>query len=310
MADHVNPTAIVASDEYAFVTSEVACAATAFLVWDTLINLDREVEYIWSGPNSWVKWTFLLIRHIPYLIQGSVLTLVALSGHVWQPRQCRAWIIYQLVAIEALIIAVEVVLIVRIYAMYSRNRAVLLLVLTLFCAEIGAMCTVLAISIPKITFTTQCLITSTPALFPTYWTISLAFETSLFTLTLIKFMNNVVRTQLSRQSILFVLMRDGTWAYAIIFAVMLLNTLMYQIERNTLAGICYFWEIAVMSFAGSHVLLNLRQLAVEPRDSVYEGSSADGFSPARTRRLSAMRFARENTDITLVEMQSLPRVEY
>ncbi|KAI0674409.1 hypothetical protein C8Q78DRAFT_1151252 [Trametes maxima] len=292
------------------VTSAVACAATAFLVWDALINLDQEVEYIWSGPNSWVKWTFLLIRHIPYLIQGSVLTLVALSGHVWQPRECRAWIIYQLVAIEALIIAVEVVLIVRIYAMYSRNRVVLSLVLVLFCAEIGAMCTILAISIPQITFTTQCLITSTPTLFPTYWTISLAFETSLFTLTLVKFMNNMVRTQLRQQSILFVLMRDGTWAYAIIFgeSVMLLNSVMYQVERNTLAGVCYFWEIAVMSFAGSHVLLNLRRLAVEPRDSLYEGSSADDYSPAR-RRLSAMRFAREHTDITLVEMQSFPHTE-
>ncbi len=28
----------------AVVTSDLACAATAFLVWDTLINLDEEVR--------------------------------------------------------------------------------------------------------------------------------------------------------------------------------------------------------------------------------------------------------------------------
>lgn len=123
--------------------------------------------------------------------------------------------------------------------MYNRDRVVLVLILVLFVAEVASMWTILVISIPQITFSPQCLITSTPRLFSAYWyvasqlrspaspyptdmlghrTISLAFETTLFALTLLRFVNNAVVTQfLQRRSILFLLVRDGTWAYAIIF---------------------------------------------------------------------------------------------
>ncbi|KAI0372049.1 hypothetical protein BV20DRAFT_139974 [Pilatotrama ljubarskyi] len=294
-----------ALNRYGIVTSEMACAATAFLVWDTLISLAEEAEYIWSGPSGWAKWIFLLIRHVPYLVQGTVLTLVAIPGHVWDSLACTAWITYQLAAIEALTIVVEIVLIIRVYAMYNRDRVVLALILMLFAGEIAAMCTILALSIPEITFNSQCVITSTPKAFPTYWIVSLAFETMLFLLTLIKFLDTVVITQLRRQSVLFTLMRDGTWAYAVIFAVMLLNTLMYQIEHNALAGVCYFWEISVMSFAGSHVLLNLRRLALEPRDSLYDAASLTVHYSSRPAR-SEMRFVGDVEDMTLAEMRRLP----
>ena len=47
----------------------------------------------------------------------------------------------------------------------------------------------------------------------------LAFETTLFALTLYKFITSVSERSVlgRRNSIMFVLMRDGTWAYAIIF---------------------------------------------------------------------------------------------
>ncbi|OJT01715.1 hypothetical protein TRAPUB_7771 [Trametes pubescens] len=141
-----------ASARYGIVTSEVACAATALLVWDALTNLDQE-------PG--------LIRLT--VIARAALTLVATAGHIWEKWECRAWIAFQLVGIEVLTIVVEVVLMVRVYAMYNRDRAVLALIVVLFVAEVAAMWTILAISIPQITFTPQCLITSTPKLFPAYW---------------------------------------------------------------------------------------------------------------------------------------------
>ncbi len=86
----------------------------------------------------------------------------------------------------------------------------------------------------------------------------MAFETTLFLLTLYKFFSVLEIMKFHRQPIIVTLVRDGTWAYAIIFgtslapgprprewmlithqAIMLLNTLMYELEKNTLAGICY-----------------------------------------------------------------------
>ncbi|OBZ78058.1 hypothetical protein A0H81_02321 [Grifola frondosa] len=292
-------------DPYADVTFEVACAATAFLIYDTAIHLSDEVEYIWQGPGGWIKWAYVFIRHLPYLVQGTILTLVGASknGHTWSSAQCRDWIIYQLTLMEALTLAVEIVLIARIYAMYHRNKVVLGIVSVLFVAEVVAMITVLAICIPKISFNSHCIIVSTPTIFSSYWTCSLAFETILFALTLVKLFRSVTCV-LGRHSIVFVLVRDGTWAYAIIFAIMLLNTMMYQLVKNTLAGVCFFWELAIMSFAGSHVLLNLRKLALEPHGmSIGTSFWADDellhFSPPPSR------FELGNTGAAVIELQNM-----
>ena len=53
--------------------------------------------------------------------------------------------------------------------MFNRHRLVIMAVYVLFAAEVAAMCTVLAIAVPQIEFTSGCLITSTPKLFPSYW---------------------------------------------------------------------------------------------------------------------------------------------
>ncbi len=46
---------------------------------------------------------------------------------------------------------------------------------------------------------------------------ALAFETTLFTLTLIKVLSWLLSIGLHRQSVVVVLARDGAWAYAVIF---------------------------------------------------------------------------------------------
>ncbi|KAH9942834.1 hypothetical protein B0H21DRAFT_749642 [Amylocystis lapponica] len=297
---------------YATVTFEVAVSATCFLVWDTVINLSDEVEFIWQARRSWIKWTYVFVRHFPYLAQGSILTLIAASytGQTWTSTQCRDWIIYQLTAMEALTVAVEAVLIIRVYAMYNRSPIILAIILFLFLAEVTAMVAVLALTIPKMTFTAQCIITSTPTIFTSYWLFSLAFETILFGLTLVKFFGSVSR-YLGRHSVFFVLVRDGTWAFAIIFVIMLLNTLMYHLVKNPSAGICFFWELSVMSFAGSHVLLNLRRLSFSsnrPSTTLRTNDSLHFSSrPAHTTGICVETELSVLNDATAMELQTVAR---
>lgn len=45
---------------------------------------------------------------------------------------------------------------------------------------------------------------------------------------------------------------DGTWAYALIFVVMLINMMLYKYVHSTLTGICYTYVttlLALLSFA-------------------------------------------------------------
>ena len=96
------------------------------------------------------------------------------------------------------------------------------------------MVTMLALALPKMRFSINCLVSGTPGIFMAFWYVtclscllyskpnvlrrlsSLVFETFLFVLTLYAFFQNVKR-EYGKHSILFVFIRDGTWAFAIIF---------------------------------------------------------------------------------------------
>lgn len=98
--------------------------------------------------------------------------------------------------------------------------------------------------------------------------ISLAFETVLFVLTIVKFVD-AVKQGWGKGPIMQQFVTDGTWAYTLIFVVMLVNMMLYKYVHSTLTGICYTyvftnlipppcrayltspgrWLLVVMSFA-------------------------------------------------------------
>ena len=102
-----------------------------------------------------------------------------------------------------------------VYVLYNENKAVLSSMLVFFTLEVGVMIFTLAMVLPKLTLTPECLITSAPGIFMAYWLSSLAFEAFLFALTVSKFVHSVSRDR--AQSVLFLFMRDGTWAFVMIF---------------------------------------------------------------------------------------------
>ncbi|KAI0923787.1 hypothetical protein AcW1_006652 [Taiwanofungus camphoratus] len=214
-----------------------------------------------------MNWVYAFVRHFPYVVQLIMISVTkAHTGVAWSAAGCHSWIVFQVAAMECVTVAVEIVLISRVYAMYNCNRAILTVLLLLFLAEIIAMIAIIVYSVPRASFITRwCLTTHAPNIFTLYWFISLAFESVLFAMTLVKLCSSISighsRRRSNHSSILFVLLRDGTWAFAVIFAVMLLNALMFRLVDNPLAGICFFWELSLFSSAGSHVLLNLRRLA-------------------------------------------------
>jgi len=81
-----------------------------------------------------MKWAYVFIRHFPYLAEGVILTVTgkSLLGRAWHQEQCRDWIIFQFAVNAVLTFVVETVLIVRIYAIYNRNKALAAVLLLLF----------------------------------------------------------------------------------------------------------------------------------------------------------------------------------
>lgn len=237
-----------------------AIAAIVWMIWDTIINWEDEVRYLWRGHARWVQWMYAFIRYAPIIHGGYVLSHYNTTGN--PPARCRAYIAYELSFLELLTIAVEIILVIRVFVLYKQNRILKAAIIAAFVAEIICMMVLVSFVIKGQTFTDDCIAATSPRIFIAYWLSSLAFETFLFVLTLAKCSRGSFRARrvARTRSVLFLFLRDGTWAFALIFVAMLLNTLMYQLNNTPRAGIGYYWELAVLSYAGSHVILNIRRL--------------------------------------------------
>lgn len=285
------------------VTYATACA-TAWLAWDAAVHFDLEIECIWRRPRSWVKCAYAFIRYTPILHGGALFTLDT-HAH-FSNAGCKGWVYEQLIFVELLTFVVETVLVMRLYVLYNQNKWILWAIILAFVAEVTVMIVCLSVVLPQMTFSPDCLVAHAPSLFMSYWLSSLAFETFLFVLTLIKFFQSISR---SRKSILYTFVRDGTWAFALIFVAMLLNMLMYKLNKTPLVGMGYGWAFAAMSFAGSHVLLNLRRLGLE---EVHNGTmtlSALNFDTTSRQRTATHRAPYDTINLGTLDLKELSAQE-
>ncbi|CAL1708700.1 unnamed protein product [Somion occarium] len=240
-------------------------AALAFLFWDMLINLSDEIEYIWRARNTWVKWAYLYVRHFPILGIASIMVLntgVSVAER-FTPRQCTGWLVVQGCTLLSVVLLVDAILILRIYVLFARNRALLVTLVIAFAIETSStiICSVLAV--PRMTVGSECLILKAPIVYTGNWLASMGMQTILFILTCYRFYTSVDR-RLGTRSILRILIRDGIWAFAFIFVVALTNVLLLRLQQSIISGICFVWAIVAFSFAGSHLRLNVVKEPVHP----------------------------------------------
>ncbi|KAK7690339.1 hypothetical protein QCA50_006996 [Cerrena zonata] len=244
-------------------TQWVSVSAVCFVVYDVLINLGDEIELIWGVPWTWVNWAYLYIRHFGMLSLASLLFLSTNdhNKHGFSHAVCRGFIVYECFLTLSLIFVVECVLMIRIYAIFGQNRR-LLRVLSLFLAcETVVAAVGQGYTSARTVFDLQlgCVATLAPTLFIASWIAPLSFQTVLFALTMWKFLGTIMR-KTPKDTVVFMLLRDGIWAYALMFGVLLLNMLMFQLKNSPLAPLCFKWALSIISFCGSHVLLNMRRL--------------------------------------------------
>ncbi|TBU43452.1 hypothetical protein BD309DRAFT_960631 [Dichomitus squalens] len=284
--------------------SEVACVA--LLTWDVVITLSDEVELIWKRRWTAAKVMYLIARYLPWLVQLALLAINVngTTGLSFTSGQCAAWQIVQGTLLQAIVTSVDVILIIRVYALYHRNRILLIGLGSLFSAEVASLCYILVKVTPRLTYNDECYVVSSPSIFQYYWVVSLAFETLLFTLTIGKFLDGV-RQGWGRAVMVQQFVADGTWAYALIFLTMLVNMMFYKYVHSELTGICYTWLLVVLSFAGSRLVLNPRVRAAPPDVDLQSDIELASISTQRRRSV----FTGEVISLTLEHAPRSPASE-
>ncbi|KDR74607.1 hypothetical protein GALMADRAFT_558548 [Galerina marginata CBS 339.88] len=120
---HDEVLALANSDQF---SRKCACiAGLAFLTWDTVSNFDKEYIFVFNPPSR-VKFLYLFARYfgIGSQIFSVFYTTRHLSTTPIPSETCRRWFYFQIITIMALQTSVEVILILRVYALYRKSTLV------------------------------------------------------------------------------------------------------------------------------------------------------------------------------------------
>ncbi|KAJ7585646.1 hypothetical protein C8J56DRAFT_125657 [Mycena floridula] len=243
-------------------------AALALLFYDILLSFDEEVQLIWPKPRSLTKFLYFFIRYVPLVVQISVLfvgTELSPQFH-FTPHACFIWEAYQGAATICITVAVDYILILRLFALYFDNRCVRWVIKVGYGLEIVGMAVGLGLAVPGIRFDEICLTNFVPSTIIIYGGSSVLFQALIFALTLYKFLTEI-RHGWGSNDVVGLLMRDGTWAFFLLFFLLVGQASLALLKNKALASVLFGWSLSGLSFSGYRILLNLNKLSAPPNST-------------------------------------------
>lgn len=246
-------------------------AATSIIIFDHLLTFDGEVEHIWNASWSAGKVVYLINRY--YTLASVVMNTYGFYRVHLTNEFCLHFLRWQgWTGLVSCLIS-EVILQMRIYAMYSLDRKVLAFMTISFAASIAISgwimgttlinMTPLAVHVPGGMF---CMPVGISSHFYTLWIPMLLFELLLCTLALARgfstFVSNgsLIRTG---QRLVVVLFRDSVIYFVVICATYMTCLLLWLLAPVTLLEVPITFTVAVSCVLGNRIILNVRELRAD-----------------------------------------------
>ncbi|TEB18373.1 hypothetical protein FA13DRAFT_1746048 [Coprinellus micaceus] len=200
---------------------------------------------------------------------------------------CYIWNVYQTLASLLIVASVDYVLILRVFALYPRNRFVRYLLQLVYLLEIITISVAVGLAVPGLEYDELCVVVSAPVTFLVAAGAPIAFQTLLFGFTIWKFIV-ALKSGWGNIPIMRLLVRDGTWAFILLFVILVSEALLYGFSTDAFSGVLYGWLNTTFSFCGYRILLNLNDLNVsqsrrpssvtDPTNANIEFTTNFGFS--------------------------------
>ncbi|KAF7296148.1 hypothetical protein MKEN_01430100 [Mycena kentingensis (nom. inval.)] len=252
-------------------------AGTAALVWEHLITIDQEVQYIWPKPKtSWVKNVYLFLRYFSLAVQltNRVLAEMVYSDRHLSLNTLRGYYASLVVIGHACMSCVELVMYMRVYALYHRSRAIAHLFVGLWIAETIVVFIGLAVTLPRLsaTFEKERFVTNAPGSFAYLAISTLVSQFIILVLTFAKYK----RGEWQGTTLGSLLMRDGTIVY-VIFFMSTITAAIYSLQSYAFGMAEFSWLLTIISTVGCRLILNMQRLAESsrPRESSYTTTSME-----------------------------------
>ncbi|TBU52832.1 hypothetical protein BD310DRAFT_831342 [Dichomitus squalens] len=302
---------------------ESRAGALALLVYDHLVTLDLEAELVWTqSKRSRVVWLYIFNRFFPL---------------VW--LVCIIYLSVDDFVILVSTLAVQIILQLRVYALYDKGRRVRLFLVCCWLAEVTVMAILIGITmanisgkcrwcspqaraqplmlvladLPVVSTPTGCYYSGIFSISALFWLPALVYEPILCLMVLWQawdqdwtswFRRAVDRSGTSvrlHQGRLFkVLARDSLIYFVAIFIELIINTVIWS-HYNRYINIVVPWAGVLPSILGSRLLLSMREAIRFSEQYGPHATAITNLAEDRTAASSTMWFA------TVDQMTIIPR---
>ncbi|KAJ8079849.1 hypothetical protein PM082_016674 [Marasmius tenuissimus] len=210
-----------------------------------------------SNRRKWtlVKFNFFFIRYVPLLVQMASYLLRVVGTELtpelhFTNHDCFVWQVCQAVVSLCVVISCDFILLSRIRAFYFHNPHIRNLIYACYSLEIISMIVGLALALPGIRYDENCMAVSVPLGLLVYGGGTIFFQTLLFALTAYKFFKGL-REGWGEIPTVSLIMRDGTWAFFLLFGEDPSPILRHQIVADKISfsailvhpeGLCICWD--------------------------------------------------------------------
>lgn len=252
-------------------------AAYTVLVWELLTQFENEVHWIWTiSWASWIKWNYIIGRYGALAIQGIYLYRHIYSQHhPYSPSECLVWSTFRTIVVSLFSASVQVTLLVRVCALYDREKQIRLSLRLLHIATV-----LLSIGIwtylacQPIGFNGDCSFVDSET---GRWAVLTVTTATLMRdlILVVALAGKMVR--LSRlphaPPIFHLVMRDGVWTFMVVTVTLAIaQGFIYSGEFRS-SDITLDWVVAAYSFASTRLILNVGKFKSERQTGLNSQAS-------------------------------------
>ncbi|KAF4612707.1 hypothetical protein D9613_011759 [Agrocybe pediades] len=252
-------------------------------VWDALISFSDEVEYLWRGKFTRIKALYCVARYL--LLISQIIGQISFFGFENRlssvQKICSMIYLFKCVFSQVAVMTLEMVLAIRIYALYNRSLKAKRFLVTAFmiCSSlemvgIGYMIRsssgerAICDSIPKTDSTGITLI-------------GLGVGTSQFLAFIATVANLIMRDRagFSRTPLTSLILWEGVTTFTLVtiaISIMVLTELIRIKTEHGAERALWLWYIAVLSLVASRLILNMRKLKLADHEA-HEQEAGDSI---------------------------------
>ncbi|KAF8992611.1 hypothetical protein BDQ17DRAFT_1369325 [Cyathus striatus] len=226
-------------------------------IYDHLLTLPEEVEKIWSQPFSFATLLFYINRYITHC--QFIILQVEFYETNWPISVCDRYVKFAGATTLCLVAVAELIMILRVYALYLGNKYVLVFLLSVLVGQIIVMAWSVhfGIRVPLPPGFPGCVLTGSSSWMTGLWAAPVCTDTCIFLLTVWRAVK--YRKNHGISGTMQIIIRDGTIYFLVIFGANLMNCLIYLLAVEDLKAAGASFSQILTSILITRLQLNLRR---------------------------------------------------